>query len=143
MKNWLLGSTPQLRDSGMLIIRIGVGLIFVGHGFLKILGGTQTWIWLGQMMHMNVPWPMVWGLAATASEFLGGFCLAIGFGTRIAAYFISNVMIFAFIHHRVHGDSYMHYSYPLTMLTVMIGFLIAGGGYYSVDAIILRRGQRH
>jgi putative oxidoreductase len=136
MNAWLLLSSPKSRDVGLLVIRVGVGLIFVGHGFLKILGGPESWVWLGnQMVHFGITaWPMAWGLSAMASEFLGGLCLALGFYARIAAFFISNVMIVAFTYHMASGDSYAKFSYPLTMLSVMIGFLIAGGGIYSLDA---------
>ncbi len=141
MKKWLLLSTPKTQELGLLIIRVGVGLIFVGHGFLKIMAGQELWLWLGsQMANFGITaWPMAWGLAATASEFLGGLCLVLGFGTRIATFFMCNVMIVAFRYHMAHGDPYQIFSYPLTMLTVLVGFLIAGGGLYSLDAYLTRR----
>ncbi|MDZ4150873.1 DUF5661 family protein [Methylicorpusculum sp.] len=143
MKRWLLLSTPNTSAIGMFIIRVGVGLIFVGHGFLKIMGGPETWLWLGsQMANFGIAaWPTAWGFAAMASEFLGGICLTLGFATRIAAFFMSTVMIVAFRYHMAHGDAYALYSYPLTMLAVLVGFLVAGAGAYSLDAMLARRAK--
>ncbi len=131
---------PSANQIALLIIRVGVGLIFVGHGSLKIMGGTQTWLWLGsQMANFGITfWPMAWGLSATASEFLGGLCLTFGFCTRVAAFFMSTVMVVAFRYHMAHGDPYALYSYPATMLTVLIALLVAGSGIFSLDTYFAR-----
>ena len=35
------------RDKGLLILRIGIGVMFMCHGFPKLAGGPEVWTKLG------------------------------------------------------------------------------------------------
>ena len=130
-------STPNTQAIGLAFIRIGIGIIFVFHGWAKITGGTEKWLWLGsQMKHFGITfWPLFWGIMATCAEFFGGIFLTAGFATRIAALFMSCVMIVALSYHFSAHDPFATYSHPLSLLIVFIGLIIAGGGAYSLDAL--------
>lgn len=39
------------RDAGILVLRLGFGIMFMFHGFPKILGGTEEWEKAGADMH--------------------------------------------------------------------------------------------
>jgi putative oxidoreductase len=119
---------PQTRQElGFFIIRVGIGLIFVIHGFIKISGGVDKWTWLGSVMQIfGITFaPVAWGLAASCAEFFGGLALMLGVVPRIAAGFISCVMVVAIAFHLHNGDAWVAYSYPLSLLIVMIGLLVA------------------
>ncbi len=127
-------------DLVLLIIRVGIGLIFIRHGFPKIMAGTSEWIWLGEQMKVfGITFlPIVWGLAAACTEFFGGIAFATGFMTRFAAMFLAFVMFVAFLHHINKGDSWGHMSHPLSLFIVFIAFAIGGAGIYSFDAFLSR-----
>ncbi len=134
--NWLFASNIATKDLGLFVIRVAVGTLFVIlHGFPKIMGGNQQWIWLGgQMKNFGITfWPMFWGLAATCAEFFGGICLILGLGTRIAAFFMCIVMLVALRYHFANGDTSKVYEYPLALFFILLGLLISDGGSYSLD----------
>ena len=133
---WIFNNNQINKDLGLLIIRIGIGLIFAAlHGFPKITGGADKWLWLGsQMKNFGITfWPIAWGLAASCAEFFGGICLIFGLGTRIAALLISCVMIVALTYHLKNGESISVYEYTMFLLIVAISLIISGGGNYSLD----------
>ncbi len=135
MKHWLVSNSPWAKDVGLLIMRVGLGLIFMRHGYGKITGSTASWLWLGnQMANLGITFaPLFWGFCAASTEFFGGIALVGGFGTRIAAFLLSCVMFVASIHHITKGDSFGYLSHPLSLLFVFIGIMVAGGGRYSID----------
>ncbi len=124
---------------GLTIIRIGIGLIFVKHGFKKVLGGYEEWLWTGQQMqYFGIYFfPLFWGICAVLVEFVGGIMLTLGLGTRVAAVFMAFTMFVAMIMHISKGDSWGYISFPLSQMVVFIGLFFAGSGPYSVDARLI------
>jgi putative oxidoreductase len=126
---------------GLLILRVGIGLIFMRHGFAKLLGGRKTLVWVGsQMSHFGIFFaPLAWGILAACAEGFGGLALVLGLGTRIAAFFMTIVMLVALRMHLVQGDDWNVYSYSLAMIVVFVACMIAGGGFYSLDTALFCR----
>lgn len=116
------------KELGSFIIRVGMGAIFMMHGYGKLMGGMESWTWLGsQMQHFGITFfPAVWGFAAAATEFFGGVLLIAGRWTRIAASLIACVMVIALVFHLQKGDGFKQYSHALSILIVMIGLAVRG-----------------
>lgn len=135
----LLFADPTTYQMGLLFLRVGIGCIFIPHGLLKFIGGKEEFLWAGQQMaNLGITfWPLLWGVAAASSELFGGLCLVLGLGTRVAASFMTFTMLVAIAHHFAKGDPYGYWSYPTLCMIVFITFIIVGGGYYSVDRLIL------
>src|SRR3546814_3726868 len=77
----ILSSLGKHRDTGLLILRVIIGLSFMMHGYPKITGGMEMWQGLGGAMNVfgidfGAPF---WGALAAFTEFLGGFLIVIGF----------------------------------------------------------------
>ncbi|MBI2774881.1 DoxX family protein [Candidatus Dependentiae bacterium] len=133
-------SSTIFLEYGLCFMRITIGILTIAHGYPKIMGGVQTWQFLGGTM-ANVGihfWPVFWGLCAACAEFFGGIALTLGLGTRIASLFLIFMMIIAFLMHWNKKDSFQVYSFSLAMIAIFIGFFIAGSGIYSVDAYLNR-----
>ena len=66
----LFQKLERCSDVGLLIIRVGIGGIFMGHGFPKIMGGVELWTRLGGSMSMlGIDFlPAFWGFMAAFSE---------------------------------------------------------------------------
>ncbi len=126
------------KDIGLLIIRVGIGFLFIMHGYPKMMGGSTQWLWLGnQMAAIGITvYPTFWGFLAACSELFGGVLLVLGLGTRFAAFFISCVMLVALAMHFGQGDAFGVYSHPVALLVVLIGLFFAGGGKLSVDGMM-------
>ncbi len=132
--NWLL-SSPQSIEFGLTVLRVGIGILFIGHGCPKLIGGTSEWLWLGQQMsNLGITFaPLFWGFCAAFSECVGGICLILGLGTRVAASFMAFTMFVAVVHHIIKGDSYGYITFPLSQMIIFITLIIAGSGKFSLD----------
>ena len=75
--------SPQIRG----VLRILVGLLFLEHGLMKIVGFPAP------MGHGALP-PMI--MAAGIIELVGGVLVALGLFSRIAAFVCSGEMAFAY-----------------------------------------------
>lgn len=130
-----MSNSTWAKELGLFIIRVGIGLIFIRHGYPKIIAGTGEWKWLGaQMKSISIYFlPVMWGFAAACAEFFGGIALTLGLGTRIACVFMSFGMFIAFMHHLKKGDPWGYMSHPLALMVVLIGLLVAGSGKFSLD----------
>ena len=79
----------KYRDIGLLILRVGIGIMFVLHGLPKLISGSETWTMLGgSMKALGLGFaPTAWGFMAALSEFAGGILLTLGFFFRPACFF--------------------------------------------------------
>ncbi|MGE0206901.1 MAG: DoxX family protein [Candidatus Babeliales bacterium] len=134
----ILQTTPYLNGLALTLIRIGIGILFIGHGYLKFVAGYSNWLWTGQQMALvGITFaPLFWGICAMLSELGGGICLMLGFYTRIAAAFMAFTMLIALIYHIKKGDSFTVYAFPLSQLLIFIGLMIAGSGDFSLDKLL-------
>jgi putative oxidoreductase len=134
----------RLRDAGLLVLRVGIGLSFVGYGSPKILGGPTAWEDLGQAMrYLGITFaPTVWGFLAAASEFFGGMALVAGGLVRPAAFFLVGTMFVATVQHFGRGDGYAGGAFhSIEMGIVCLSLLLMGAGRYSLGGWIARRRQ--
>ncbi|MCI2253596.1 DoxX family protein [Domibacillus sp. PGB-M46] len=124
-------------DLGLLIIRLVIGLTFVGHGAQKLFGwfggtgitGTGSFI---QSIGIKEG-AKVWAVLAGLFEFVGGLLFAAGFLTWIGAIMIIIVMIDAIF--AVHGKNgyWMTnggFEYNLVLIAAAIGIALIGPGDY-------------
>ncbi|MBJ7897361.1 DoxX family protein [Bacillus atrophaeus] len=127
---------------GLLIIRLIIGLLFVGHGAQKLFGwfgghglkGTGGWFEsIGMKPGVTV------ALLAGLSELFGGTMFALGLLTPLAGIIIAGTMVMAIV--KVHGANGLWvtnngYEYNLTLLAVTIGIALTGPGQYAVDTFL-------
>jgi putative oxidoreductase len=127
----------HLKNMGYLILRVGIGLIFIKHGYPKIAGGPETWENLGSTLNLiGVDFlPVFFGFMAAISELIGGFLLILGLFTRLAAAFLLVTMLVATLKHFL-GDG--GYSHALTNAIVFLCMLLTGGGRFSLDERFLK-----
>jgi len=132
----LLSSLGKYRDTGLLILRVGLGLSFLLlHGYPKLVGGPEMWKAVGSAM-TNVGidfYPAFWGFIAGLAEALGGLFILLGLFFRPTSIFLSFTMLVAALNHLASGDGMAGASHPLEMMVVFIGLILIGPGKYSVD----------
>ena len=120
---------------GLLLLRVGLGLMFMVHGLPKLAGGPETWAGLGGVMKIvgfNFA-PAAWGFLAALAEFGGGLLLAAGLWFRVACAGLLITMVMATVMHLSKGDGFKEYSHALESGIVFLGLLLAGPGRFSLD----------
>jgi putative oxidoreductase len=127
---------------GLLIIRLVIGLLFVGHGAQKLFGwfggyglkGTGGWF---ESIGMKPGVTMA--LFAGLAELIGGILFALGLLTPLAGIMIAGTMLMAIV--KVHAPNGLWatangYEYNLTLLSVAIGIALIGPGQYALDSFL-------
>ncbi len=133
-----LPSFDRCRDWGLLVLRVGIGLMFMAHGLPKVMGGAPLWTQLGGALPIGGP-PVVHtilGFLAAMSEFGGGLMLALGLFTRLAAFFLFFTMAVAVSFHMRKGDDFNAYSHAAEACILFFSLIWIGPGKYSLDAIL-------
>ena len=141
-------SRPAASDTGLLLIRAMVGIVFAYHGSQKLFGlfgGGGIAGTAGFFESIGIPLPAVSAVLAGGTEFFGGLALLAGIGSRLAALPLVFTMLVASF--TVHGGSFGAQSggmeYPLTLAVVTAGLALLGPGRFRVPLGARDAGANH
>ncbi|WP_029281422.1 DoxX family protein [Pedobacter sp. R20-19] len=131
----IFDSLGKYRNTGLLIMRIGIGIMFIVHGFPKLAGGLGGWAELGGSMKVvGINFlPVFWGFMAAVTETFGGFLLIVGLFFRPACIALVFTMIIAALVHFGKGDGLGGASHAIELGIVFFSLIFIGPGKYSVD----------
>lgn len=128
----------RTHDLGLLILRVGIGVMFTIHGYPKLTGGSAAWAEVGGVMKLvglNFA-PAFWGFLAAVAEAVGGQLLALGLFFRLACVLLLGTMIMATIMHISTGDGFNGYSHALESAFLFLGLAFTGPGKLSLDQLL-------
>ncbi|TCC93665.1 DoxX family protein [Pedobacter frigiditerrae] len=128
-------SLGKYRNTGLLILRVGLGVMMMVHGLPKLMGGPDGWTKLGASMkvvHIDFL-PMLWGFMAAASEGIGGFLLILGLFFRPVNLLLVITMIIAALVHFAKGDGLDGAGHAIELGIVFFSLIFIGPGKYSID----------
>ncbi|HXD87958.1 MAG TPA: DoxX family protein [Urbifossiella sp.] len=136
--NFLCAAAPNWASStGLLIVRVVVGLAFVLHGWPKILNATG---WMNEMPNAA---PAFLQVAAAAIEFGGGILLIAGLFARVVGVLLVAQMAVALaLVHIPNGDPFVgkpgqpSAELPCAYLAIALLEAIIGPGLWSLDAML-------
>lgn len=129
---------------GLLLLRLVVGGLFVGHGSQKLFGafggyGPEGTGGFFESLGLKPGKPMAY--AAGASEAGGGAMLALGLGTPLAATALTSTMATAaYTVHRPNGlwAEKGGFEYNMVLATAALALASTGPGQISFDALVGR-----
>ncbi len=133
--------TPVAIDIALLILRVAVGMLFIGHGVRKQfgIGSNQGIRHLAQTVaDLGLRPALPFALAATWSQLVGGALLVLGVAMTPASVLIAVTMVFAIRRHWRDGfwDPRANWQYPAVLLIVLLSLALAGPGRYSLAALV-------
>ncbi|MBA9001766.1 DoxX family protein [Thermomonospora cellulosilytica] len=131
---------PVLRDIGLLIGRLALGVILLAHGLQKL-----TDIGLGAVARgfddLGIPLPTLAAYYATWVEILGGLALILGLLVPVAGVLIALDMAGAYwFVHRDDGLFVNEGGFEFVLLVAATALLLAGtgSGRFGLDALLWR-----
>jgi putative oxidoreductase len=124
---------------GLLILRLGIGLILAAHGAQKLFGvwggpGMAKWTESVQKLRIRPAQPWAW--VAALSEFGGGLLLALGLLSPLGSLAIIGAMLVAIATvHLANGfwNGKRGYEFNLSLIVAAAALAFTGPGPYSLD----------
>ena len=136
----ILGFLDKHKDVGLLFLRVSIGLIFVWHGYPKIMGGPSQWHVMGRVLQdIGIQaFPAFWGFMAAFAEFIGGLFIILGIGTRLFAILLTLLMSLIMFLSLKQGAGALIASPFLKDIIIFLSLVIMGSGKYSVDELLIK-----
>jgi putative oxidoreductase len=142
----LEGIFAPVTDVGLLILRSGLAIVLLAHGWLKVnpngpvKGPTGFGVGLKQM---GFPFPRLLAWIVVLLETLGAGLLVLGLGTRVVALLlaIQFIVIILYVKRRVMKTSFMAqqttgWEMDFTMLVGALALLFTGAGAIALDPVV-------
>jgi len=117
------------------VIRVGLGLMFIWHGYPKLIGGEKSWVKIGGAVnYVGIHFlPVMWGLLCGIVETVGGAFLVIGFWFRPVCLLLLINLFFAAASQFGQGGGLDDAAHAIEDAVAFAGLLFLGPGKYSVD----------
>lgn len=123
----------RLQPLALLVLRIVLGVIMVGHGYPKMFGGLARHV--QTVSSIGLPGWMAY--LSAGAEFFGGILLILGLFTRCSAFAnLVNMLVAVTLVHW-HGGLLGSggYQFPLSLAAIAFALVFYGGGPIALDAV--------
>lgn len=123
---------------GLLILRLGTGLVCIVHGYPKMTGrGGQEKAGREHLTQsiarMGLPFPHILAIVVGTVEFFGGLFLALGLATRWTALVVAFVMLVASARNFFQKQFLGSADFPFSLLVATLALALLGAGALSLD----------
>ena len=141
----ILTALKKYKDFGLLILRLGIGGMFIFHGAPKMFGGPEIWERIGSSMaSFGIEFlPEFWGFMASFSEFVGGICIILGLFFRPVCILLTITMTVAAYRHISRGDGLRGAAHAIEDGFVFLSLFFIGPGKYSLDEWLTSRKRQN
>jgi len=125
-------------DKGLLILRMGLGIMFLAHG-LQIawgkFGGPGPQGFSESLATLGFNPPLVWAYIGGYTLLLGGVFLILGIFTRISSFFLLIFIVVAAIKVHLSKGFFITnggYEYNFVITVCCLALMVMGAGKYSL-----------
>jgi putative oxidoreductase len=120
----------KFRDVAPLLLRIGIGLIFIYAGWGKLTGIEGTQQFFG---NIGIPLAGIMAWVVAVVEFVGGIMVLVGFRIQIPALLLAFIMVVAIFTTKIGGeDVFRGMRLDLLLLLTSLALVITGSGKYAL-----------
>lgn len=125
-------TNSKQQDLAIMLLRVGVGVIFIYAGWGKLTGieGTQ-----GFFGNIGIPLPGIMAWVVAIVEFVGGLLILLGAYTKIPHLLLAFIMLVAIITTKL-GDGFGAARLDFMLLLANLALFLLGSGRYSIDDIL-------
>jgi putative oxidoreductase len=134
--------TDRLGFLAPLLIRLTVGLVFIGTGWGKLHTLPDVTEFFTSL---HVPFPALNARVVATTEFVGGILLIVGLGSRLVALPLAFTMVIAILTaklDKIDGITTLVGFEEWSYLVMFLVIALIGPGALSLDALLLRRWAR-
>ena len=133
-------SLPFLRPLapyGTLVLRLGVGIVMVAHGMIKLQSGVAGVA--GWFASLGIPAAGLLAWVVIVVELIGGVCVILGLATRLWALLFAVVLIVAMLTAKVNApllsgrEGGAGKELDIALLTAALALALLGSGGLSLD----------
>jgi putative oxidoreductase len=119
------------QDLAPLLLRIGVGIIFIYAGWGKLTGIEGTATFFGSV---GIPMAEIMAWVVAIVEFVGGIMILLGLRIQIPALLLAFVMLIAIITTKIGGENvFRAMRLDLMLLLANLALVIMGSGRYALN----------
>lgn len=121
----------------LLLLRCGLGLVFIYHGYPKLFGSTERFVESFQAIGL----PAYFVYVAGTIEFFGGLAMALGLFTPVVGIILLLEMGVAMWKYNFNEGIYAvrEYELPLILGLASLALSATGAGMFSLDQLIFRQ----
>ena len=125
----------------LLLLRCGLGLVFIYHGFPKLFGSTERIVESFQAIGLPAYFVYVAGII----EVFGGLAMALGLFTPVVGIILLLEMGVAMWKYNFNEGIYAvrEYELPLILGLASLALSATGPGMFSLDHLIFRKRDKH
>lgn len=137
MKNVITGSwAGGYQDVSLLVLRVVTGLVFLAHGWTKLMGPMSPEGFAGMLGTLGVPLPLFFSWIVIIVEVVGGVALILGAWTRLWAQLGAIVALVAVLLVHMSKGFFVSaggYEFALLLFAASFVLLVLGSGKYGID----------
>ena len=125
----------------LLLLRCGLGLVFIYHGYPKLIGNTERFVESFQAIGL----PRYFVYVAGVIESFGGLAIALGLFTPVVGIILLLEMAAAMWKYNFNEGIYAvrEYELPLILGLASLALAATGAGMFSLDHLIFRKKDKH
>jgi putative oxidoreductase len=134
------------RDLALLLARIGLGVLMIGHAVLEFRFGGNSLGGVGDLFAQGgVPLPALTGPANVLLESVGGVAMIVGLGVPVVGVLMALNMVGAWMFVHTSPLYSMDHNGPETVIAIgllSLALAAAGSGRLGLDEVVRRRFAR-
>ena len=137
-------------DLAVLLMRVGIGLVFIPHGYSKVFGAGGAAAFAADVPNYHLP--VFLGYIAAYTEMFGAILLIVGLLTRVDALLLAGTMAAAsflvqwpdaLVGLPPEANRFFEVmrgmELPFTLMIACLALVLLGPGRISLDALIFRK----
>jgi len=126
-------------DLGLFILRLGMGILFIIHGYPKMTGrgvvndkGSRESM-IESIQGLKLPFAYQLAVVSGAIMFFGGILFVLGLWIRWVAAILAAIMLVAFGRNFFRKGFLGSGDFPFSVLVTLLGLIFLGSGMISMD----------